>query len=390
MIEPNLTVILFTAVRFRLRRYTRQLFGATMRTARLWVTQLRNGNVENVRWALEHGADPNKVEGPYADGETPLHIAAAHGHRQIVQALLGAGADCSIPNRFGSTPLFGASYSGYSDIVELLLNAGAAVEARFSGLTALSAACSNNHLETVRLLLQAGANPFGSEAGAYALHRAAARGALESVQCLLDFGTDMEITDDKGLTPLHKAVINHQLSVVEELLQRGANMLVRRQDGQRITFDFTHQKPTAEQAAIREALLKHYAIRITQQNGPDSIHALFQQASFFKAGGCDVDIPLGRLRKDQFIGLLLSIVSRIPESVRVKDSKTGATPLHLLCGSRPTREAVDYVFKSYPEAGLLQTARGDFPLFLACESGAVLDVIFLLLRFQPEIVPSNG
>lgn len=73
------------------------------------------GAAENLIEAIEQG-DLKRVQAIFetdeglanlrdAAGATPLHYAAIHGHRQIVQLLLDRGADInSTDRRFGATP----------------------------------------------------------------------------------------------------------------------------------------------------------------------------------------------------------------------------------------------------------------------------------------------
>ena len=62
-----------------------------------------NGNIEAVKQHLAAGTDVN-VKGGFADG-TPLHYAAANGHKEIVELLIEKGADVKAKDEGGKTPL---------------------------------------------------------------------------------------------------------------------------------------------------------------------------------------------------------------------------------------------------------------------------------------------
>jgi ankyrin repeat protein len=72
---------------------------------------------EIVDLLLGHGADPNAVD---ANGWTPLNIAAHAGHLDLVRRLLDAGADATIANHDGQTPLRVARQQGHDAVVALL------------------------------------------------------------------------------------------------------------------------------------------------------------------------------------------------------------------------------------------------------------------------------
>ena len=91
---------------------------------------------------------------------TPLHIAAAEGHVQVVLLLLKhLPADIRSPQSL-RTPLFSAAQEGQTEIGQHLLNHGADVNARKgNGFTPLHLAALFGHLKFMRLLLDHGANP---------------------------------------------------------------------------------------------------------------------------------------------------------------------------------------------------------------------------------------
>ncbi|MDR3285711.1 MAG: ankyrin repeat domain-containing protein [Holosporales bacterium] len=64
------------------------------------------------------------------DGWTPLHIAAARGDTEVVQVLVGAGANKEARDRNGFTPLHIAAARGNTEVVQVLVDAGANEEAK--------------------------------------------------------------------------------------------------------------------------------------------------------------------------------------------------------------------------------------------------------------------
>ena len=56
----------------------------------------KRGEVDGVRWLLDHGADPNARWSHWDAEVTSLHLAAAQGHGEVVRLLLEVGADPSI------------------------------------------------------------------------------------------------------------------------------------------------------------------------------------------------------------------------------------------------------------------------------------------------------
>jgi len=73
--------------------------------------------LEVARLLLEHGADPNV---PQRAGWRPLHQAAAHGNRALMELLLEHGADPDATNDDGLTAADMARTNGYMEVVALL------------------------------------------------------------------------------------------------------------------------------------------------------------------------------------------------------------------------------------------------------------------------------
>jgi ankyrin repeat protein len=83
--------------------------------------ELGRGNL--VRVLLDkHNADVNTVD---KDGGTPLSLAAAAGHLQLIVVLLDKEANTKSRNNKGRTPLLVAARAGNVRTVKLLLEHGA-------------------------------------------------------------------------------------------------------------------------------------------------------------------------------------------------------------------------------------------------------------------------
>lgn len=116
-------------------------------------------DLQNVRVLLKHGASPDAIgpcrcgsEGHYA---VVLHTAAKKGNAEILQALLGAGADANMGDHNNDTALTWAAQMGHVNCLEILLGVdGIEVNAVDNdGDSALLCAVFGGKTETTRMLL---------------------------------------------------------------------------------------------------------------------------------------------------------------------------------------------------------------------------------------------
>ncbi|MFZ2315099.1 MAG: ankyrin repeat domain-containing protein [Gammaproteobacteria bacterium] len=165
---------------------------------------------------------------------TPLYIAAANGHLEVVNALLAQGADINAASREGATPLYIAAAQGHLNVVNALLAQGANINAVLQdGRTSLHIAAQQGHLNVVNALLARGADINAASRGAATpLYIAATWGHLNVVNALLARGADINAASREGATPLYIAAQNDHLEVVNALLARGADINAALQGGE--------------------------------------------------------------------------------------------------------------------------------------------------------------
>ncbi|XP_041047967.1 ankyrin repeat domain-containing protein 27 isoform X1 [Carcharodon carcharias] len=138
------------------------------------------------------------------DGFTPLHVAALHGHFDLVSLLLRHGANANMKNSHNATPLHLACQHNDLQIVKYLLNYNAKLNKKdLYGNTSLLHACLQGHLEIAELLLEHGAFVnLANNQGNTALHEAVKgkHGAL--VNLLLCSGASVNLRNKQQCTPV--------------------------------------------------------------------------------------------------------------------------------------------------------------------------------------------
>ena len=182
-----------------------------------------------------------------AGGGAPLHYAAASGNIGAAEALIAAGADVNLGERwFGATTLqYAASRDDNADMIALLVSAGADVNgADCDGDTPLHRAVKRaKTTTTLEALLDAGAavnarnQRRGREScgvlgglGATPLHVAAQHNeSVAVVMALIAAGADPNLVGgDLLLTPLQEAAAhNRNPALTRALLGAGANVDAR-------------------------------------------------------------------------------------------------------------------------------------------------------------------
>ncbi|MCX6555803.1 MAG: ankyrin repeat domain-containing protein [Candidatus Aminicenantes bacterium] len=140
--------------------------------------------------------DPALLKARDTQGRTPLHLAAAAGHLEMVRWLIGRGAEVDARTLQMSTPLMHASLAGKTDTVRLLIAKGADLGAR------------DSYQRTAFILV-------GRDTGDAVM-----------AGTLLDNGADINAADRWNDTALSLAAWRGFSGLVDLLLERGARLPV--------------------------------------------------------------------------------------------------------------------------------------------------------------------
>lgn len=235
-------------------------------------------------WERQVTAEPRMQARP-SGGFTPLLYAARKGCLECAQILVKAGADKNLTDPDGVTPMLLATLNFNFDTAAFLLQQGADVNRwDYWGRSPLYAAVDMNTLPTggradrpsldktsgiqlIEMMLKAGANPNlqlklfppyrslrddrGADTmltvGTTPLIRAAKAGDIPAMKLLIQYGANVNLPTDRGITPLMAAAGNgsagldtrgryktedQAIAAVDLLVKAGADINARDRNGQ--------------------------------------------------------------------------------------------------------------------------------------------------------------
>mgnify|MGYP003572629382 FL=1 len=230
---------------------------------------LRAANIGDLR-TLQHLFDDHAdlSKGDY-DLRTPMHLAAAEGHLEVVRFLLEKDISPNTRDRWGGTPLNDAELGEHSDVIDLLKQRGAepgesqhvdsestaTEEAAHYGDTdavvELLWAASENNIDSLRRCLAHGIPVSAADYdGRTALHLAASDGQIDAVKYLLAHGHPIHVRDRWNATPLDDARRESRDAVVDLLS-------TAEKDFHTLTIDVDLQEITRTSAFVKRYTAAH-------------------------------------------------------------------------------------------------------------------------------------
>ena len=181
-----------------------------------------NGQHNKVAILIKHGADTS-------DLTVALQMATETNNYQIVEQLLGAGVDVNAKNEdiLGVFPLYQSASLGSNRMLELLLDRGANIERTNTvGSTALMIAVQLGHIGAVKLLLRRGANVnhVKKKDVSTPLVMATSFGHPTIAKILIDAGANLDHAEEDGWTPLFISVTRGYARCAQLLIDAGASI----------------------------------------------------------------------------------------------------------------------------------------------------------------------
>ena len=282
-------------------------------------------------------------------GRTPLHWAAEQGRRNVVLALLRAGARVDPLSQCENTPLMLAAYRGHVEVVGVLLH----YRAGESDCLPLS-----RH--------RSGVDHWRSTA----LHCAAAGGHLRTVEILLGAGFDRGQKDKRGVTPVEVSArkSNPTAAAITRLL------LPVSDKGGELVYEYVDTQ--MQDVAIVSGLVKGGAFLDWQdKNGQSPLHRAvhFRHAIISRIllqAGADPDLRDNRSASPLHVAACTGYGEIVAELLEVGADmellmKRGQSPLHMAVGNNRLN-VVRLLLNAEASTEHRDDIHGLTPLSLAC------------------------
>lgn len=188
--------------------------------ATLWDV-CESGDSATARYLLSREeSDPAEFN---ENGSQAIHVAAHHGHVEVIEVLLEFGVDVNSPNENGATPLHFACYES-NQAVEYLLSHGAdPAFADSTGVTPAHLMCQMGLTQPLQGILASHVDVnVADDQDNTLLHTAATSGKDHIIKILLEHGANPNVLNDLRATPLHISCASGSFASASLLVAHGA------------------------------------------------------------------------------------------------------------------------------------------------------------------------
>jgi len=188
-------------------------------------------------------------------GATPLHVAVGQGNTASIECLVKElGADVNAKNNRNVTPLLAAAHGhqvdGMDCLYDLCKDLKKELKMEEGGITIWIIADSPGWADIKNWLNRKGlvkpvSKPKPSKITN--IFEAAEIGTVDDVKYFVEQkGVDVNITNDKGSIPLHRAVDNPDINVMKYLVSKGANVNAKNNDGNTPLYSAAWDNPNVK------------------------------------------------------------------------------------------------------------------------------------------------
>ncbi|MHC4205616.1 MAG: ankyrin repeat domain-containing protein [Planctomycetota bacterium] len=258
----------------------------------------KKDNLKVVKNMLSNRSELLEISDQYQ--RTVLHSAGRYGALQVINCLIGKGANLNARDESGNTPLHLAVLHSQDEAAELIMNANPDINAvNGDGESPLSLATVYGTSKSLGLLLSNKADGrIRDKEGNTLLHVAALHGNIEKVQEILKYEPDIEIKNSAGNTPLLSAVKRFENeAVIGCLLDNGAHIATVDSTGKGVIH-------VANNSNIKFLLQKGADVNLQDRDGNTPLHNVLlglleykvfypfmkENTNLFLAAGADPDI----------------------------------------------------------------------------------------------------
>ena len=203
-----------------------QLHPTNMTFLGAFFAAVEHGQVRIAEYFFPHGLNLKDLK---RDIHKPITLAAKSGYLDMVDLMIHQDCIMEARDEYGWNALHVAAFHGHYEIIERLIGGGVSAKAITTRkATPLLFAVREGHFATVERLLRGNTDSdhvnWKDEYGQNAVHHCVRNGSLEVFNLLMSNGGKVSSENSFGWQPLHIAIAYGHPELVERLLQQGANI----------------------------------------------------------------------------------------------------------------------------------------------------------------------